>query len=68
VRKRSTAPREAADRNKPLRRTLLTGAVVLTGTDLFQFYMPIYGHSVGLRVSDRRRAGDVCGRLSSCAW
>lgn len=37
--------------NKPLRRTLLTGAVVLTGTDLFQFYMPIYGHSVGLTAS-----------------
>jgi MFS family permease len=37
--------------NKPLRRTLLTGAAVLTGTDLFQFYMPIYGHSVGLTAS-----------------
>jgi MFS family permease len=37
--------------NKPLRRTLLTGAAVLTGTDLFQFYMPIYAHSVGLSAS-----------------
>ena len=37
--------------NKPLRRTLIAGAVVLTGTDLFQFYMPIYGHSVGLSAS-----------------
>jgi MFS family permease len=37
--------------NKPLRRTLITGAVVLTGTDLFQFYMPIYGRSVALSAS-----------------
>jgi MFS family permease len=35
-------------KNVPLRRTLITSATVLTGTDLFQFYMPIYGHSVGL--------------------
>ena len=26
-------------------------AVVLTGTDLFQFYMPIYGHAAGLSAS-----------------
>jgi MFS family permease len=36
---------------KPLRRTLITSAAILTGTDLFQFYMPIYGHSVGLSAS-----------------
>jgi MFS family permease len=34
-----------------LRRTLITSAVVLTGIDLFQFYMPIYGHYVGLSAS-----------------
>ena len=38
-------------KNRPLRRTLLTGAAVLAGTDLFQFYMPIYAHSVGLTAS-----------------
>ncbi len=37
--------------NAPLRRTLITGGIVLTGTDLFQFYMPIYGHSIGLSAS-----------------
>jgi MFS family permease len=37
--------------NKPLRRTLITSAIVLTGTDLFQFYMPIYGRSIGLSAS-----------------
>jgi len=31
-----------------LRRVFLTSAVVLTGIDLYQFYLPIYGHSVGL--------------------
>lgn len=35
----------------PLRRTLVGSAAVLTGTDLFQFYMPIYGHSIGLSAS-----------------
>jgi MFS family permease len=35
----------------PLRRTLIGSAAVLTGTDLFQFYMPIYGHSIGLSAS-----------------
>ncbi|MBI4188995.1 MAG: MFS transporter [Betaproteobacteria bacterium] len=37
--------------NAPLRRTLITGGIVLTGTDLFQFYMPIYGHAMGLSAS-----------------
>jgi MFS family permease len=37
--------------NPPLRRTLITSAIVMTGTDLFQFYMPIYGHAVGLSAS-----------------
>jgi MFS family permease len=38
-------------RNKPLRRTLVTSAIILTGTDLFQFYMPIYAHSIGMSAS-----------------
>ena len=37
--------------NAPLRRTLLASGVVLTGTDLFQFSRPIYGHSIGLSAS-----------------
>lgn len=37
--------------NATLRRTMITSGVVLTGTDLFQFYMPIYGHSIGLSAS-----------------
>lgn len=35
----------------PFRRVIIAGATVLTGTDLFQFYMPIYGHSIGLSAT-----------------
>jgi MFS family permease len=38
-------------RHQPLRSPLIGSAAVLTGTDLFQFYMPIYGHSIGLSAS-----------------
>jgi len=34
-----------------LRNTLLTSGVILTGLDLFNFYMPIYGRSIGLSAS-----------------
>jgi predicted MFS family arabinose efflux permease len=37
--------------NPLLRRTLIGSAVAVTAQDLFQFYMPIYGHSVGLSAS-----------------
>lgn len=37
--------------NAPLRRTLISGAAILTGIDLFQFYMPIYGNAIGLSAS-----------------
>lgn len=38
-------------RSKPLLRVLIVGGIILTGIDLFQFYMPIYGHSIGLSAS-----------------
>ncbi|HEX9673553.1 MAG TPA: MFS transporter [Burkholderiales bacterium] len=34
-----------------LRRTLIASAVAVTAQDLFQFYMPIYGHAVGISAS-----------------
>jgi MFS family permease len=52
-------------KNVPLRRTLITSAIVLTGTDLFQFYMPIYGHSVGLSAS---AIGMVLGMFAVAAF
>ena len=35
----------------PLRRTLFMSGVALTGIELFSFYMPIYGKSIGLSAS-----------------
>lgn len=37
--------------NVPLRRTLITSGIILTAIDLFQFYMPVYGHAIGLSAS-----------------
>ena len=50
------APRAAGGGLKTLadrevRRMLLVSGLVQLGTDLFQFYLPIYGHSVGLSAS-----------------
>ena len=47
----SSHPFELFTANQPLRRVLITGAVILTGIDLFHFYMPIYGHYIGLSAS-----------------
>ena len=47
----TSPPFELIVANKPLRRALITGAVILTGIDLFHFYMPIYGHHIGLSAS-----------------
>jgi predicted MFS family arabinose efflux permease len=38
-------------RDSALRRTLIMSGVTLTGIELFSFYMPIYGRSVGLSAS-----------------
>jgi len=38
-------------RNQTLRRVLLAGSAVVAGVDLFQLFMPIYGHSIGLSAS-----------------
>ncbi len=36
---------------KPLRRTFIASGILSAGWDLFQFYVPIYGHSIGLSAS-----------------
>ncbi len=38
-------------RNTDMRRVLIAGAVVMTGIDLFQLYIPLYGHQIGLSAS-----------------
>ena len=51
--------------NQPLRRALVTGAMILTGIDLFHFYMPIYGHQIGLSAS---QIGVVLGLFSAASF
>jgi MFS family permease len=51
--------------NRPLRKALLTGAVILTGIDLFQFYMPIYGHHINLTAS---QIGIVLGVFAAASF
>ncbi len=38
-------------RDSDMRRVLIVGAVVMTGIDLFQLYLPLYGHEAGLSAS-----------------
>ena len=38
-------------RDPDMRRVLIAGAVVMTGIDLFQLYLPLYGHESGLSAS-----------------
>ncbi len=54
------APRDAHDaaggslgllRNAGLRRTLIMSGVTLTGIELFTFYFPVYGRSIGLTAT-----------------
>lgn len=51
--------------NAPLRRTLITSGIILTAIDLFQFYMPIYGHSIGLSAS---AIGTVLAMFAAAAF
>ncbi len=58
-------PFELLVSNPSLRRVLITGAVILTGIDLFHFYMPIYGHHIGLSAS---QIGVVLAMFSAAAF
>lgn len=51
--------------NRPLRRTLITSAVILTAVDLFYFYLPIHGHATGLSAS---MIGIVLSTFSAAAF
>jgi MFS family permease len=44
---------------------LIASAVVMTGIDLFQLYMPLYGHQVGLSAS---AIGMVLGAAAAAAF
>ena len=49
----------------PLRTIFITGAVINAGHNLFQFYFPIYGHSLGLSAS---AIGTILGVVSAAAF
>ena len=49
----------------PLRTTLIAGSIVISAWDLFQFYLPIYGHSVGLSASV---IGTILGLVSAATF
>jgi len=38
-------------KDRDMLRVLATGSLVVGGIELFQFYMPIYGHAIGLSAS-----------------
>jgi len=51
--------------DREVRRMLLTSGIVQLGTDLFQFYLPIYGHSVGLSAS---AIGEILSTLAVASF
>lgn len=57
------APRALA--NREIWRMLVTSGMVQLGYDLFQFYMPIYGHSIGLSASV---IGAILATLAAAAF
>lgn len=66
-RKKRAADAQMMDllRAAPLRRALLTGAMVFAASDLLSFYMPIYGHEIGLSAT---MIGIVLGAHSAAAF
>ena len=48
-----------------LRRTYITGGLIITGIDLYNFYLPIYGRSIGLSAT---AIGIVLGMQAAAAF
>jgi len=67
TRKKEKTPPNILDlvRIAPLRRTLLAGAIIFSGVDLLSFYVPIYGHSIGLSAST---IGVILGVYAAAAF
>jgi len=66
-RKKEKTPPNVFDliRIAPLRRTLLAGAIIFSGVDLLSFYVPIYGHSIGLSATT---IGIILGVYAAAAF
>lgn len=52
-------------RQPDLRRTIIAGSLVIAGIDLYSFYMPIYGHGIGLSATT---IGIVLGGFASATF
>jgi MFS family permease len=52
-------------RQPDLRRTMVAGSLVIAGIDLYSFYMPIYGHAIGLSAT---MIGVVLGAFASATF
>ncbi len=48
-----------------LRITFITGGIIGSAQDLFQFYLPIYGHSLGISAS---AIGTILGMVAAAAF
>lgn len=48
-----------------LRRMFLTSALVMTGLDLFQLYLPLHGHAIGLSAS---AIGTILGAFAAAGF
>lgn len=65
---RSEAPAGGAMellRLPPLRRMIVVSGLVTTGWDLYVFYVPIYGHSIGLSAST---IGGILGAFAAASF
>jgi len=49
----------------PLRRMIIVSGLVTTGWDLYVFYVPIYGHSIGLSAST---IGAILGAFAAASF
>lgn len=62
---RSTQRAMDLARDPDLRRIFIAGAVVFSGVDLFQLFLPLYAHSVGLSASS---IGMILGAFAAAAF
>jgi MFS family permease len=51
--------------NVPLRQAIVVSGLVVTGWDLYTFYVPIYGHSIGLSASS---IGTILGMFAAATF
>lgn len=52
-------------RSPALRRAVIIGGLMTTGWDLYTFYVPIYGHSIGLSAST---IGNILGAFAAATF